>query len=43
MLPETQADTFASFSDSVRQNTILDEKTTRLIYLASAMAMGCYP
>ena len=40
MLLEEQ---FASFAASVRENEILDPKTTRLIYLAVSMAVGCYP
>ena len=43
MLPEEQNQAFQSFSSSVRQNDILDPKTTDLIYLAVAMAIGCYP
>lgn len=43
MLPETQNNAFQNFSSSARQNGILDPKTTRLIYLAVAMAVGCYP
>jgi len=43
MLPEPQKQAFQAFSGSVRQNDILDPKTTRLIYLAVSMAVGCYP
>tara|TARA_B100000614_G_scaffold244362_1_gene248428 strand:+ start:342 stop:473 length:132 start_codon:yes stop_codon:yes gene_type:complete len=43
MLPEKQQEAYQAFSDAVRQNDILDAKTTRLVYLASAMAIGCYP
>ncbi|MCG8616067.1 MAG: carboxymuconolactone decarboxylase family protein [Desulfobacterales bacterium] len=43
MLPEKQQVTYQAFSEAVRQNDILDPKTTRLLYLASAMALGCYP
>jgi hypothetical protein len=40
MQPDEQ---FASFAASVRENDILDPKTTRLIFLAVSMALGCYP
>jgi alkylhydroperoxidase/carboxymuconolactone decarboxylase family protein YurZ len=43
MLPEAQNHAYDTFSASVRQNDILDPKTSRLIYLAVAMAVGCYP
>jgi hypothetical protein len=43
MLPEKQNQAFQSFAASVRQNDILDPKTTRLIFLAVSMAFGCYP
>ncbi len=43
MLPEEQNQTFQSFSNSVKQNDILDPKTIRLIYLAVSMSIGCYP
>lgn len=43
MLPKNQNQAFQSFSTCVRQNEILDSKTTRLIYLAVSMAIGCYP
>jgi len=43
MLPETQKHDFQSFVDGVRKNDILEPKTTRLIFLAVSMAIGCYP
>ena len=43
MLPEQQQKTFGEFYDSVRENTILDPKTTLLLHLAAAMALGCSP
>jgi alkylhydroperoxidase/carboxymuconolactone decarboxylase family protein YurZ len=43
MQPEDQNQAFASFAAGVRQNDILDPKTTRLIFLAVSMAIGCYP
>jgi hypothetical protein len=32
-----------AFYDSARHNDVLDERTTLLLHLASAMAVGCYP
>jgi hypothetical protein len=32
-----------TFYDSARRNEILDERTTVMLHLASAMALGCYP
>ena len=43
MLPEKQEKTFGEFYKSARFNKILDQKTTLLIHMASAMAAGCYP
>lgn len=43
MLPEKQQQAYQAFSDAVRQNDVLDPRTTRLIYLAASMAIGCYP
>jgi hypothetical protein len=43
MLPEKQNQAFQSFTAGVRQSEILDPKTTRLIFLAVSMAIGCYP
>lgn len=43
MLPEKQSNAFGEFYKSARFNKILDQKTTLLIHLASAMAAGCYP
>ncbi len=34
---------FVDFYDSARNNNILEPKTTLMIHLASAMALGCYP
>ncbi len=34
---------FEEFYDSARHNKILDSKTTLMIHMASAMALGCYP
>ena len=32
-----------TFYDSARHNDVLDARTTLLLHLASAMALGCYP
>lgn len=34
---------FEHFYDSARHNTALDERTTVMLHLASALALGCYP
>ena len=38
-----QMDKFDEFYDSARHNQILDDRTTLLLHLASAMALGCEP
>ena len=43
MLPKKQKKTFDDFYDAARYNEILDPKTTLMIHLAAAMAVGCYP
>jgi hypothetical protein len=43
MKSNTQQDLFDAFYDSARNNEVLDPKTTILIHLASAMAVGCSP
>ncbi|MGD0585773.1 MAG: carboxymuconolactone decarboxylase family protein [Oryzomonas sp.] len=43
MLPEQQQKVFGAFYDTVRENTILDPKTTLLLHLGAAMALGCSP
>ena len=43
MLPKKQKDAFHAFYDSARHNDILPPKTTVLIHLAAALAVGCYP
>jgi len=35
--------TWQTFYDSARHNEVLDERTTLMLHLASAMALGCYP
>ncbi len=32
-----------AFYHSARHNDVLDERTTLMLHLASAMAVGCYP
>ncbi len=43
MLPKQQQDSFGTFYDSARKNTILEPKTTLLLHLGAAMALGCIP
>jgi alkylhydroperoxidase/carboxymuconolactone decarboxylase family protein YurZ len=43
MLPKTQQDTFGAFYDAARHNTILEPRTTLLLHLGAAMALGCLP
>ncbi len=43
MLPEKQKEDYRKFYDSARFNEILEPKTTLMLHLASAMAIGCYP
>ena len=42
MLPQ-QRKAFGEFYKSANQNGVLDDKTTLMIHLAAAMALGCYP
>ena len=32
-----------AFYDAARHNDVLDERTTLMLHMASAMAFGCYP
>ena len=43
MLPDKQKKAYKAFYDSARHNEYFDEKTTILLHLASAFAIGCYP
>ena len=43
LLPKRQKRAYAEFYRAARDNEILDDKTTLMIHLASAMAFGCYP
>ncbi len=43
MLQKRQQEAFGAFYDTARENEILDPKTTFLLHLATAMAVGCSP
>ena len=43
MLPEKQKKAYEDFYESASHNDILDSKTTVMIQMATAMALGCYP
>lgn len=43
MLPKEQNKAFNQFYKTARHNNILEPKTTLMIHLATAMALGCYP
>ena len=43
MIPEKQLKAYNEFYDSARYNEILESKTTLMLHLAAAMAIGCYP
>jgi hypothetical protein len=43
MLSKPQSQAFRAFYDSARHNAVLDERTTLMLHLASAMAVACYP
>ena len=43
MLTGYQKRAYREFYDSARNNKILDSRTTLLLHLAVAMAVGCYP
>ncbi len=43
MLPKNQKKCFSDFYKSASQNELLDRKTTLMIHLAAAMAVGCSP
>ncbi len=43
MLPDELARKYDEFSKAVQKNDIIDPKTTTMLYLASSMAVGCYP
>ena len=43
MSQNKQKKAFENFYDSARKNDILEPRTTLMLHLASAMALGCYP
>lgn len=43
MRPTVQSEKWQAFYDSARHNKVLDERTTLMLHLASAMAVACYP
>lgn len=43
MLPDEQKEAFFNFFDTTAENDCFDEKTTILIQMASALAIGCSP
>ena len=43
MLPEKQNQAYREFYDAARYNDILEPKTTLMLHMAAAMAIGCYP
>jgi hypothetical protein len=43
MLPEKQQQAYGEFYDAARNNLILETKTTLLVHLGAAMALGCTP
>jgi len=43
MLPENINEMYSQFYDTVRKNETFDSKTTLLLFLASSMAVACYP
>jgi len=43
MLSKEQTKLYTDFYNSARHNNVLEPKTTLMIHLASAMALGCYP
>lgn len=43
MLAPEQSKAYANFYDAARNNDVLEPRTTLMIHLASAMALGCTP
>jgi len=43
MMPKQVNQSFADFRNAVNNNGILDPKTTFMIHMGAAMAVGCYP
>ena len=43
LLPKKQKRAYAEFYRSARHNETLDARTTLMVHLAAALALGCYP
>ncbi len=43
MIPKQLGQSFADFHNTIVNNGIIDPKTTLMIQLGAAMAVGCYP
>ncbi len=43
MLTKEQNEDWESFYDSARYNEVLEERTTTMLHLATALALGCHP
>jgi len=43
MLPENLDEIYSQFYDSVFKSSAFDSKTTLLLFIASSMAVACYP
>ncbi len=43
MLPPKQHKAYCAFYDSVRDTSILDQRTSTIVGLSAAMACGCDP
>ena len=43
MMPKQVNQSFADFRNTVVNNGIIDPKTTFMIQMGAAMAVGCYP
>lgn len=43
MLPEKQQKAYGEFYDAARNNEIIEPKTTLLVHIGAAMALGCSP
>ncbi|HIJ76570.1 MAG TPA: carboxymuconolactone decarboxylase family protein [Deltaproteobacteria bacterium] len=43
MMPKQVNQSFAGFRNAVVDNGIIDPKTTFMIQMGAAMAVGCYP
>jgi hypothetical protein len=43
MLNNELSSRYDEFSKAVQNNGIINPKTTTMLYLASSMAIGCYP